>query len=257
MSEVNDTLVRGYALDFLTDVNNQPRMNKEKLFADCVAYYRWLLADKETPGALDLYLSEFEAHHGSLVAELDAPVRVACFITWFVEQGLHRLPPLTGFDPNDTSMPRTRFTSPSFRLPTGDPVDSYLVQWLYWHMGSPLRMEPGRGALEPDRTQLERWAREMASELPSWYRMNRAILIERITRFFCWCSTSLRSWQTFIDYVDAFHASKPRWPDEFDPGVWDACFVNWFCQRDCDRAGLPDQGEQAAWEYPGLSSNEM
>src|SRR5258707_6664028 len=131
---MSDFSVRKCAGELLATLNNQPRINKERLFSDAMAYYRWQISDELAPEALGCYTHEFLAHHKPLVDHLPLEIWQACFITWFVESRLHELPPLLGFDPTDELMQRTRFTSPSFRLPTGEPMETYLVPWVFWHL---------------------------------------------------------------------------------------------------------------------------
>jgi hypothetical protein len=234
MLKENDTLARAYAVEILSTLNEYARINKEKLFADAVAYYRWRLADKKALEALDTYWYEFKAHHKSLVAGMQPEVRVACFITWFVEQHFHTLPPITGNGTSDlalqTSRKRARFSSPSFRLPTGDPVESYLIQWLFWHLDNP----PAPGA-QPDRLQLHRWAKEMLEEVMEDHKLSSeefSMLFKDAALFFAWSLEHLHSWNAFMDLFVAFLKSEEGLAtDQSDTPFMDACFVHWFCQH--------------------------
>ncbi|HEY3992864.1 MAG TPA: hypothetical protein VGM01_08285, partial [Ktedonobacteraceae bacterium] len=188
MPEPENKVIRACALELLARVSDEPYINKERLFGDAMAYYRWQLTERECEEALDIYMHEFKAHHGALVKPLRLDVWCACFVTWFVEQGFHKLPPLCGFDAQNELMLHTRFSSPSFRLPTGDPTETYLIQWVHWHLDTPL----ASGTL-PNHMQLQfaRWAWQMVGELPGCYASDRARLLKQAERFFCWARFSL------------------------------------------------------------------
>lgn len=239
MSNQTDKLARMYALELLSALNDQPHMDKEKLFADAVAYYRWLLADKKASEALEIYWHEFKAHHKTLVIGMEPDVRIGCFITWFVEQSFHTLPPLIVRPTTEEhQLPHTRltrFSQPSFRLPTGDPVESYLMQWLYWHLDH----LPADGAAA-DRGLLYRWGDELVNQLSEHHSFaydDYPALFKNAVRFFAWCLNDLRSWDTFMDLFVLFLASEAgQTIDQADASLADVCFVNWFCQRVLDSA---------------------
>ena len=234
MRQPDDAFLRTYALEMLADVNDQPYINKEKLFADTMAFYRWRLSQDEAEDALALYMHEFRVHHRQVVHRLDKEVWSACFITWFIEQGFHRLPPLTGFDPEDEDMRGTRFSSPSFRLPTGEPTETYLVQWVLWHLDNP----PRDGHL--DGGQVLRWARGLADDQALRKRRERLVLIEKAIRFFSWCRLSVHTWTRFMEYVMDFLYSEPeRIETLLNHPRWDTCFVNWFVDHNIDHAQPP------------------
>lgn len=233
MSTSKDTLARAYALEVLSALNEYTHINKEKLFATAVAYYRWFLAEEKAPASLEIYWHEFRAHHKTLVGGMTPEVRVACFITWFVEQHFHVLPPLTNAFADDKHllalMERTRFSSPSFSLPTGDPDECYLTQWLYWHIDNP----PKAGTL-PDKSSLCRWADGMVGELMEQHELDDdecTVLFKHAEQFFAWSLGHLRTLDSFMDLFVAFLKSEAGQAiDQSDTPLADACFVNWFCQ---------------------------
>ena len=234
MPKTKDTLVRAYALEILVPLSGQPRINKEKLFADAVAYYRWLLADAQAMEALDVYWNEFRAHHKTLLARMGSDERVACFITWFVEQEFHKQAPLnrtlTKEEYLRVKTEKISFSSPSFRLPTGDPVESYLVQWLYWHLDN--LHESGA---ETDQALIAHWAEGMISELLEEHQLSddeSAAFRTHAAHFFAWSRKHLRTWDMFMGLFVVFLKDElGQAIDQSDTPLADACFVHWFCQH--------------------------
>lgn len=247
MQQSDDAFIRTYALEMLTDVNDQPYINKEKLFADSIAFYRWRLTEEEAEGSLDLYMHEFLVHHRQVVRRLEKEVWCACFITWFVEQGFHCLPPLTGFDPKDTYMLNTRFSKPSFRLPTGEPTETYLIQWVLWHLDNPLKPEA-----RVDETQVQRWARELVDMQNPFNEAERSARIDLAARFFRWCRLSVRTWAKFMEYVMNFLYSHPAQIESLlDQPDWDLDFIIWFTCQNIDGARPSADKEDREWRDDG------
>lgn len=244
MLKPNESFLRSYALDLLANLRELQSINKEKLFADALAFYRWQFSHIEAEEALLCYQHEFTAQHGSLVSNLPLELWYACFITWFVEQRFHLLPPLTGFDPHDQWMTGQRFTLPSFHLPTGDPAEGYLFQWLFWHIDRP------RNPAGCRQEWLVKWATGFADEFPDADPAERAILIADCRRFFAWCHTSLRTWETYIACVAHFHTNV-RGAAALGHPAWEACFVHWFCACNLDREVGDCQDNENSPERPG------
>lgn len=238
MLQPKDRHVRTYALGMLTRVNDQPHINKEKLFSDAMAFYRWQCSEKLAEESLGIYRHEFCAHHRQLTDKLEHAVWQACFITWFVEQGFHKLPPLTGFDPHDELMQRTRFSSPSFRLPTGEPADTYLMQWMLWNLDKP-PVSPAQAESE----LLYRWSRGLVDSLPDDDDAYGEALLKYALRFFHWARGSLRTWARFMEYFMAFLYSQP---DQIEALLShpcaDALFVLWFARHNLDRSDKGPRG---------------
>lgn len=223
MRRLKDAYIREYALEMLVELNDRPHMNKEKLFSDSMAFYRWRLSEKEADGSLAYYMHEFGKHHGHLVNSLDVPVQCACFITWFVEHGFHKLPPLTGFDPTDEYMQKTRFSSPSFRLPTGNAAETYVIQWVLWSLAHPLSSLAK--LLESD---VERWADGLLKTQSPPNEQERARLRDNARHFFTWGRTEVRAWSDFSALMQDFLRECPDMACVAAYPAWDTAFVNWF-----------------------------
>ncbi|HEX7735626.1 MAG TPA: hypothetical protein VF458_12230 [Ktedonobacteraceae bacterium] len=232
MPKPSNALVRSYALEMLADVKEHPHMNKEQLFTDAMAFYRWRLTEKEeAEEALELYMHEFRMLHKQVVSKLSLEVWGACFITWFVEKGFHKLPPLTGYDPTDQMMLNTRFSSPSFRLPTGEPTETFLIQWVLWHLDNP----PAPAELLPGKSLVYRWSRELLESLPTdEFRMSDALL-NRVMRFFFWAREHLRTWAAFTEHQTAFLYSQPGRCDVLADPCVDLLFIHWFVKTVLDQ----------------------
>lgn len=232
MSIPSNELVRAYALEMVTDVKQYPHIDKEQLFVNAMAFFRWRLTDKdEAEEALDLYMYEFRMLHQQVVNKLSLEVWSACFITWFVEKGFHKLPPLTGFDPTDEMMLNTRFSSPSFCLPTGEPTETYLIQWMLWHLDNP----PAPTEMQPPSALLYRWSRELLESLPVYDFLMCDAQLHNVMRFFSWARVHLRTWARFMDYQTAFIYSRPSRTWDAEDTCIDLWFINWFTQNVLDR----------------------
>src|SRR5260370_1077716 len=138
LKKPKDSHVRVHALELLVSVRNWPHLDKEALFTRGMLFYRWALTHTSDLSDLDVYSEEFAAHHGRLIRQYSLAIQEAAFITWFVENRFHQLPllgPLV-FDSEEEKkmLQHTRFSSPSFILPTESPEHSYMVQWLIWHL---------------------------------------------------------------------------------------------------------------------------
>jgi hypothetical protein len=225
--------VRQYALELLTDVHDQPHIDKEQLFSDAMAFFSWQFTDKEAAEeSLDLYMHEFKMHHHQVVNKLTLEVWGACFITWFVEQGFHKLPPLANVDTTDPLILTTRFSSPSFRLPTGMLKETYLIQWILWHLENlPAPLERANGTL------VYQWSQGLLESLPvEAYVISRRVINDAM-RFFFWAREHLRTWVRFSEYEMAFLYSRPECKDTLlnDP-CSDTLFIGWFVENVLDHA---------------------
>lgn len=88
----NETLARSSAIALLVELRSSKRINKEQLFADTVAFYRWLFSDTTCLDTFDYYEDLFNAEHPTIDKRLEPALREACFITWFLERGYDKLP---------------------------------------------------------------------------------------------------------------------------------------------------------------------
>lgn len=236
-------LLRALALDMLTDLRQWPHLDKEKLFADGIAFYRWQLPNASKPENLEVYQTEFEMHHGTLMHGLPLCVQEAAFITWFVENGFHRLPRLEKFDPASgdeyARLLAARFSAPCFHLPTTSGSDTYMVQWLFWSDSRP-QDQPA-----PTREQLFRWGRDLAQLLPANCELNHDALIGHCASFFSWCMSGDYSWERLCYYQADFVRLFPELANEkIETDEWDAHFITWFVG--CVLDGLTWTDERAS-----------
>lgn len=232
MSKLNGRFVRSYALDVLVELNDQPHINKEKLFADAMAYYRWQFTHSNALESLPLYQREFNAQHSKLLSPRPPAVRAACFITWFVENIFHKMPPLVTPYPDDECFQRTRFSSPSFYLPTGEASETFLVQWIYWLIDHP-PVSPDAPCDEQHLALalVNQVHSRHALDLDAWTELNA-----HSARFFRWCWHFLRSWDVMIVLLILFYNSEEgRVVPDGDFLCADAALVNWFCHRELDQ----------------------
>ena len=228
MPHSHASLLRSYALRVLADVSSWPHLDKERLFAESMDFYRWLLANTQDASNLDVYSCEFYAHHAGLMRGLPRGLQDAAFITWFVENRFHLLPllgPLVTGDEGEAELEllrKTRFSSPCFRLPTETPHDGYLTQWLVWHLAHlPARRHT------PDPTTLHRWARGQLALLPEESELNREALLTACCRFFAWCRAHLDSWEPIRGPMHDFSGAFPELL-LLAQNEWDAHFILWF-----------------------------
>ncbi len=237
MRKPDNAFVRQYALEMLADVNDQPHIDKEQLFSDAIAFFSWQLRDKEAAEeALDLYMHEFKMHHHQVVNKLALEVWSACFITWFVEQGFHKLPPLANIDPTDPLILTTRFSSPSFLLPTGVLKETYLIQWVLWHLENlPAPLE------RADNTLVYQWSMGLLESLPLEAHVKSRKLLNMVRSFFFWTREHLRTWTRFSEYEIAFLYSRPECKDTLlnDP-CSDLLFITWFARNVLKHVELDD-----------------
>lgn len=240
MLKPNETFVRTFALDLLVDLRDLPHINKEKLFADAVGYYRWQFTHEMAAESLPLYKREFAYQHGALLAHSQPEVQAACFIRWFVENRFHEMLPLITKEPDDEIFQRTRFSSPSFSLPTADPMETYLIQWIYWFLDT--LPTPNNGCCED-----LIWAEALVEHLNEEHELpseQYADLIDDCRRFFRWCWTSLRSWKMIMALLVSFFQSTTISDlDPYDYQLADAHFITWFCANDLDHL-LPSEDEK-------------
>lgn len=89
-----DAFARSCALDLIKELRASKHINKEQLFADAVIFYRWFLPRMENKDEYERYWKLFCQEHPRLAQKLDAPLRMACFVTWFREN-LYGILPLS------------------------------------------------------------------------------------------------------------------------------------------------------------------
>ena len=176
---------------------------------------------------MKVYKVEFDMHHGTLMHGLPCCVQEAAFITWFVENGFHRLPRLAKPDPaledEYAKLLATRFSVPCFHLPTASRSDTYMVQWLFWRDSRP-QDQPA-----PSREQLYRWGRGLAQTLPANCELNRDALIGHCASFFSWCLSDDYTWDRLAHHQTNFVRLFPELANEkIETNEWDAHFITWF-----------------------------
>ncbi len=223
MFDQNEQMARSFALELLTDVNAWPHIDKEALFATGIAFYRWFFRETSKEEDMAVYAHEFAAHHNVLMHDLDAALQEAAFVTWFVECGFHKLP-LFGW--SDLRGETTRFSLPSFRLPTDTPENTFLVQWLIWHLNLPR----GKATNKTPYSTLRCWSRDLVSTLPDPCELDRELLVFACDSFFCWCQTYIHTWDAIHHYMRKFVRARPELVAE-QTSVWDAHFINWFVEH--------------------------
>lgn len=230
-----ESQVRSLALQLLAELRPWPHLDKEALFSTYVAFYRWFPRHIRKKQDIQVYVDEFLAHHMVLMDGLDPALHEAAFITWFVENGFHELP-LLGW--SDLAGETTRFSSPSFRLPTSDPDDTFLIQWLIWHLNLP------QNSAERHATEATRriWAVDLAADLPASCKMDRKLLMVSAERFFGWCQEHLCTWDAIYNALRQFSYLRARRADE-EASVWDACFIIWLAELAIEQPldGLSDE----------------
>ena len=222
------SLVRSLALEQLADLRPWPHLDKEELFSTFVEFYQWFLRHIHKKQDMQVYVDEFLAHHRTVMDGLAPALLEAAFITWFVENGFHELP-LLGWA--DLSGETTRFSSPSFRLPTNDPDNTFLIQWLIWHLNLP------QNSTERHATEATRriWAVDLAADLPASCKVDRKQLMESAERFFHWCQEHIRTWDAIFNALRQFSYLYVRQMDE-EAREWDARFIIWFSEMITEQA---------------------
>lgn len=228
------------ALDMLSELRQWPHLDKERLFADGMAFYRWAFLNVGDQEDMDIYQAEFALHHRTLMHDLPTSVQSAAFITWFVANGFHRLPLLKKPEPAEQDelerLLRTRFSSPCFRLPTTSRSDTYVVQWLFWKDSRP-QDQPAPVAVD-----VSRWGRDFAQSLPAHCAINRNALATHCARFFDWCLSDDYTWDRLCDYHVQFARLFPELTREkIETNEWDAQFISWFVGCVLDKVGWPDE----------------
>lgn len=235
---------RTFALEIVAAVSAWPHIDKETLFAESMAFHRWLSLHTSSPADLDIYICEFAMHHAGLMRGLPVGLQEAAFITWFSENGFHKLPLLVS-SPEAVEMAlQTRFSSPSFRLPTDTRHDGYLIQWLFWHLSQPWDAD----RQVPPRATLHHWAHGLVSYLPESCDLNRDALMEACNRFFYWCRTSLDTWDPIHHALREFARCCPDLIIDYagQTDVADAHFIRWFIERELDKVELHEWADEDA-----------
>jgi hypothetical protein len=251
MLKPTDTQVRELALELLASVRRWPHQDKEALFARGMRFYRWALTYTREASDLDVYTEEFALHHGLLLQKSHHAIKDAAFITWFVENRFHHLP-LFVFDAKEETkmVPQTCFSSPVFILPTESPEQSYLIQWLFWHL-SLMPVEPADFEDEIycayyeqplASATVERWAYGLARCLPASCKLDRPLLVYSALRFFTWCHAHVCRWDALSPYMQKFAFPMNALNAELDEhNVYDAMFIIWFIKQGFDQQGMLEQ----------------
>jgi hypothetical protein len=220
-----DIQARAMAIDVLIAGRAWPHINREELFESALTYFRWKLAFPDEDGMLDAYTHEFLRHHDALMADLDIALQQAAFVVWFAANGLHRLPLISVDDATNEQGQRVHFSSPCFHLPTDTRDDTVLMQWLRWRESLP------ETHVEPSKTEIYQWSRELATRLPNYCLLNRNALTEQCCRFFAWCFTEDYSLDTIRSCMIQFARDLADEAAIEDPDLWDAHFLAWFAGR--------------------------
>jgi hypothetical protein len=238
MLNPNESLVRSFALGLVTDVRPWPHLDKEALFNTGMEFYRWFFRETCNEWDTEVYALEFMAHHEALMEGLDQALQEAAFITWFVENGFHQLP-LLGW--SDLAGETTRFSEPSFRLPTNTPEDTFMVQWLIWHLNRP---QESTESLASEATLL-RWGIELATTLPASCELDCELLVLSCQQFFGWCQAHVHTWDAIYSSMRLFVTIHPKLADE-ESCVWDAHFIIWFAERIANRRPVDRLSDESA-----------
>ena len=260
------TYLRSLASDLLAAVRDSQSFNKEELFVNAIAFYRWYAINVQEEEELRVYTRTFATLYPHLAGKRVNPgLQDACFITWFVARRFHRIPPLLANKRDD--MPILSFLAehdPPFSLPENAQVEGlgYVERWVASFLDSRQDGEHGNSLFlmdashTPAEALLQSWSRELIRSLPDTCDLEREALLRDGQKFFAWCYGNLRSWSTFETYMRLFIVCYLGAPTNcetaLDPNTVNAHFIVWFLANGFDQQPLIDEkaadARIAEWE---------